>query len=86
MARYDVLLRQSVLKKDLDRIPKGDLRRLLDVIRALADDPRPAGTRKLSGQEQYRIRQGDYRIVYSIQDAERAVIVVTVGRRREVYR
>jgi mRNA interferase RelE/StbE len=84
MARYDVLLRQSVLKKDLDRIPKGDLRRILDVIRALADDPRPAGTRKLSGQEQCRIRQGDYRIVYSIQDAERAVIVVTVGHRREV--
>jgi len=55
-------------------------------IRSLADQPRPPGVAKLSGQERYRVRQGDYRVVYSIQDEERTVWVVKVAHRREVYR
>jgi mRNA interferase RelE/StbE len=52
----------------------------------LADDPRPAGSEKLSTQELYRIRQGRYRILYEIQDAVLIVIVVKVGKRSDVYR
>ena len=55
-------------------------------IGALADDPRPHGSEKLSGQERYRIRQGQYRAVYAIDDDERTVVVVKVAHRRDVYR
>ncbi len=55
-------------------------------IRSLADDPRPAGCEKLSGQERYRVRQGVYRIVYEIEDDKLTVLVVKVGHRRDVYR
>ncbi|MDD2734263.1 MAG: type II toxin-antitoxin system RelE/ParE family toxin [Desulfuromonadaceae bacterium] len=85
MAGYSIFFKESV-KKDLDAIPKGDLLRIMERIRNLADDPRPAGCEKLSGQEKYRVRQGNYRIVYSIQDTGLTVWVVTVGHRREVYR
>ncbi len=86
MARYEIFLRQSVLKKDLVGIPKADSQRIVEAIRPLADDPRPQGVQKLSGQERYRIRQGDYRIVFSIQDREHTVWIIKVAHRREVYR
>lgn len=85
MARYRVVVRKSVFK-DLKGIPKKDVRRLLSAIEALADDPRPPGTKKLSGQERYRLRQGNYRILYEIEDDKLIVCVVRVGDRREVYR
>ena len=86
MARYEISLRRSVLDKDFSRIPKADLRRIIEAIRSLEHNPRPPGAKKLSGQERYRVRQGRYRIVYSIQDAERSVWVVKVGHRRDIYR
>ncbi|MHB0887045.1 MAG: type II toxin-antitoxin system RelE family toxin [Bacillota bacterium] len=55
-------------------------------IQALSDNPRPPGGEKLSGQERYRIRQGDYRILYEVDDARQAVTIVKIGHRREVYR
>jgi len=67
-------------------IPKDDVGRILKPIEALADDPRPMGSEKLSGQERFRVRQGVYRIVYEIQDEELVIVVVKVGHRREVYR
>ena len=67
-------------------IPKRVLQRIMEKIATLADNPRPAGSEKLSGQERYRIRQGNYRILYSIQDGELTIWVVKVGHRREVYR
>jgi mRNA interferase RelE/StbE len=85
MAGYKIFFKDSV-RKDLDAIPKGDLQRIMERIGSLADDPRPAGSEKLSGQDKYRVRQGNYRIVYSIQDTELTVWVVKVGHRREVYR
>jgi len=85
MAVYSILLKDSV-RKDLDSIPGNDLRRIIERIGSLAENPRPIGCEKLSGQERYRIRQGNYRIIYSIQDAELTVWVVKVGNRREVYR
>ena len=84
--KYKVLLRRSVLKKDLARIPKADVRRIMRGIRSLGDNPRPPGAKKLSAQERYRIRQGDYRIVYSVEDRVYIVQVVKVGHRRDVYR
>ena len=85
MAVYSIFFRESV-RKDLAGIPRRDLQRIIDRIAGLAVDPRPAGCEKLSGQERYRIRQCSYRIVYSVQDNELTVWVVTVGHRREVYR
>lgn len=85
MAIYELKFRKSV-HKDLHGLPKADLRRILNRIESLRDDPRPAGSQKLSGAEKYRVRQGDYRILYSIDDDAIVVEVVKVGHRREVYR
>ena len=65
-------------------IPKKDARRIVAAIKSLADDPRPPGTKKLSGQERYRLRQGNYRILYEIEDDRLIVCVVRVGDRRDV--
>ena len=85
MAGYSIFLKESV-RKDLTDVPAKVLKRLIERIGALADNPRPQGCEKLSGQERYRIRQGNYRIIYSVQDIELTVWVVKVGHRREVYR
>ncbi|MFT5239732.1 MAG: mRNA interferase RelE/StbE [Candidatus Promineifilaceae bacterium] len=85
MAQYKVIVRKSV-SKDLKGIPKKDVRRILAVIESLAENPRPAGAKKLSGQERYRLRQGNYRILYSIEDDKLIVCVVKVGNRSDVYR
>ena len=85
MARYRLVIRKSV-SKDLKGIPQKDVRRILAAIEALADDPRPPGTKKLSGQERYRVRQGNYRILYEIEDGRLIVCVVRIGDRRDVYR
>jgi mRNA interferase RelE/StbE len=85
MAVYSIFFKDSV-RKDLDSIPNNYLQRIMELIGTLADNPRPVGCEKLSGQEKYRIRQGDYRIIYSIQDAQLTIWVVKVGHRREVYR
>jgi mRNA interferase RelE/StbE len=85
MAAYKLFFKKSV-QKDFDAIPKRDLKRILNRISALAEDPRPSGCEKLTGQERYRLRQGRYRIVYSIQDDELTVWVVKVGHRRNFYR
>ena len=72
--------------KELDGVPMKDRQRIVRRIAALADDPRPVGAEKLSGDDKYRVRQGDYRILYEIVDAELIVTVVRIGNRREVYR
>ena len=84
MAAYKLFFKKSV-QKDFDAIPKRDLKRILNRISALAEDPRPSGCEKLTGQERYRLRRGRYRIVYSIQDDELTVWVVKVGHRRNIY-
>ena len=85
MAAYKIFFRKSV-QKDLETIPKKDLQRILKRIQDLANDPRPPGSEKLTGQEHYRLRQGIYRILYSIQDNELTIWIVKVGHRKEVYR
>jgi len=85
MARYELRVRPSVAK-DLRGLPKDDVTRILARIEALRDDPRPPGSEKLSAQERYRVRQGNYRIIYGIEESEVVVEIVKIGHRREVYR
>ena len=85
MAEYKIYFKESI-EKDFRTIPKKDLQKILLRIQALARDPRPPGHEKLTGQERYRIRQGHYRIVYSIHDKEFTVWVVKIGHRKNVYR
>jgi len=85
MAVYKVFFKKSV-QKDFDGIPKKDLKRILNRIGKLTENPRPPGCEKLTGWERYRLRQGHYRIVYSIQDDELTVWVVKVGHRKNIYR
>lgn len=85
MASYSVFLKASAAK-ELSSIPRKELQRLVARIALLADDPRPPGCEKLSGQERYRIRQGHYRVIYSIHETELTIWIVTAGHRREVYR
>lgn len=85
MAQYKVFFKKSV-EKDFKGIPKKTLLKILEKIQNLQDDPRPIGSEKLTGQERYRIRQGTYRIVYSIQDNELTVWGVKVGHRKGIYR
>ena len=85
MTKYNIFFKRSAFK-DLDTIPKKDLRRIINRIESLKEDPRPPGCEKLAGQDRYRIRQGNYRIVYSIQDQDLTVWIVKVGLRRDIYR
>ncbi len=85
MANYKLLIKPSAAK-ELENLPAKECRRLAANIQELASDPRPHGCEKLSGQERYRIRQGSYRVLYAIDDAQRTVRVVKIGHRRDVYR
>jgi mRNA interferase RelE/StbE len=85
MAEYKIYFKESV-ENDFRAIPKKDLQKVILRIQALASDPRPPGREKLTGQERYRVRQGHYRIIYSIQDKEFTVWVVKVGHRKDIYR
>ena len=85
MARFEVRIKRSVAKVLL-RLPRADNRRIVGRIQALAEEPRPHGCEKLAGQESYRIRQGDYRVVYTIDDDRVIVEVVRIGHRSDVYR
>lgn len=86
MAQYRLLIKASAAK-ELRAIPtKRDRQRIVKRIQGLATDPRPPGSQKLSGRERYRIRQGQYRIVYGIEKDELVVYVVKIGHRKDVYR
>ena len=85
MAQYSIIIRKSVYK-DIRGIPKNDVLRILAAIESLSENPRPSGVKKLSGQERYRLRQGNYRILYEIDDGKLVVTVVRAGDRKEVYR
>lgn len=85
MARYELRYGAGIVK-DLRGIPKADVRRILAKAGSLCDDPRPTGSQKLAGAERYRLRQGNYRILYSIDDQRVLVEVVKIGHRKDVYR
>jgi len=79
MAGFEILFKESVYK-ELKSIPKTDLKKILSKIELLANDPRPTGSQKLTGLELYRVRQGQYRIVYSIHDNELLIHIVKARR------
>lgn len=85
MARYEVIFKRSVAK-DLRSVPKKDVARILKCVEELRDEPRGNGCEKLSGQERYRIRQGNYRIIYEITDQVLIVTVIKVAHRKDVYK
>ena len=85
MDEYRILIKPSAVR-EIEDLPKKDRLRAIRRIQTLAVDPRPAGCEKLSGEEKYRVRQGSYRIVYSLSDGDKTVLVVKVGHRRDVYR
>lgn len=82
---YSVLIKKSA-ERELREIPKSDLQRITQRIKELAAIPRPSGSEKLAGQDSYRVRQGDYRVVYTIDDDQRLIEIIKIGHRREVYR
>jgi mRNA interferase RelE/StbE len=84
MARYRLLFKKSVAK-DLRSLPKRDVRKVLERINVLADNPRGAGCQKLSGKEFYRFRLGVYRILYEIFDDQLIAHIIKVGHRSKVY-
>ena len=85
MAAYSGFITRSA-EKEVERLPSRIRRLVVRRILALADDPRPHGSQKIAGDDKCRIRQGDYRVVYTIQDAIVTVTVVRVAHRSDVYR
>ena len=85
MANYELLIKRSAAK-ELEALPTTPRRRVTAKIQILAIDPRPPGAEKLSGADKYRLRQGDYRVLYEIDDGARTVSIVKIGHRRDVYR
>jgi len=86
MGRYRVFIKPSAVREIEGVAEKKQRRQIVAKIEALGDDPRPPGCEKLTGREQYRVRQGAYRIVYAVEDDRLVVYVVRVGHRSSVYR
>ncbi len=86
MASYSVRIKKSAAK-ELEAVPRKDRERIIGRIRALGENPRPAGAEKLAGAtDKFRLRQGDYRILYTVEDESLTVDVVKIGHRKDVYR
>ncbi|MBI4233696.1 MAG: type II toxin-antitoxin system RelE/ParE family toxin [Chloroflexi bacterium] len=85
MASFRLLIKPSAAK-ELEKTPKQARLLLIARIQALADSPRPPGCEKLAGQPYYRVRQGPYRVIYSVEDSQQTIVILKVGHRREVYR
>jgi mRNA interferase RelE/StbE len=81
---YTVLILPSA-QKQLSKLPNAIASRIEDKMMELGDDPRPPGCKKLKGREAWRIRIGDYRVIYEINDGRLIVTVITIGHRREIY-
>lgn len=85
MASYNLEFKKGA-ERELRAISAPDLRRVTQRIRALAETPRPTGAQLLKGEGRYwRVRQGDYRIVYDVDDDRRTITILKIGHRREVY-
>lgn len=82
---YKISIRRKA-QKQLDKLPAADYKKVKQAIFDLAQDPRPPGSKKLKGRPAWRIRQGDYRVIYEIQDRQLIIIVLEVGPRKDIYR
>jgi mRNA interferase RelE/StbE len=86
VASYRLLIKPSAVE-EIESAPKKDRLRIVKRIQDLSSDPRPPGCEKLSGHDdKYRVRQGMYRIIYTISDVDLEICIVKVGHRKEVYR
>lgn len=83
--KFEVRFKRDA-EKELRKISQPDLGRLVKKIQKLAVEPRPPDAIKMVGELSYRVRQGDWRVVYDIDDAKQVVMVLKVAHRREVYR
>ena len=86
MALYKIVLAKQVRKKDLPKIPNPYVKKIVTVIGSLSENPRPVGSLKLTNRDEYRIRVGLYRILYTIEEEIRIVEVTNVKHRGAVYR
>ncbi|MEA3543994.1 MAG: type II toxin-antitoxin system RelE/ParE family toxin [Thermodesulfobacteriota bacterium] len=85
MVKYKIQVKKSAAK-ELSKIPKEALLKIIDKIECLADNPHPTGSIKLTNQEKYRVRVKNYRILYKIEEDILTIIVVKVGHRKDIYR
>ena len=85
MVSYSIQILPSVIRKDLAKLPTIDVTKIMQRIELLAEDPKPAWSKRLSGREEYRARQGNYRILYVIEEQVKVVLVTKVGHRRNIY-
>lgn len=85
MGKYRIEIKKSAVK-ELYSLPKKDLIKIIKKIKSLSEDPRPIGSIKLTGKEQYRVRQGNYRILYAIEDEQLVIYIVKIGHRKEIYK
>jgi mRNA interferase RelE/StbE len=83
--KYDLLIRRAA-QRELAALPVSEFTKIESAVRMLSNAPRPRGSRKLTGRDGWRIRVGKYRVIYEIDDAARAVTVLHIGHRRDVYR
>jgi len=83
--KYEVFLEKAV-QRSLARVPQPHQDRIFEGIAGLADEPRPTGAKKLSGRTAWRIRLGDYRVIYEVDDDRHNILVVSAGNRRDIYR
>ena len=81
---YEVLIRRRA-QKELALLPKHNYSRIRDLIAALSSNPRPSSCKKLTGREGWRIRSGNYRVIYEVDDRQRRVTVLDVGDRKDIY-
>jgi mRNA interferase RelE/StbE len=84
MENYKIYFKKSA-KKELEETPQPDLGRIIKKIEVLRHQPRIKGTEKLSGEDKYRLRQGNYRVIYSIHDAVKEIWIVKIAHRKDVY-
>jgi mRNA interferase RelE/StbE len=82
---YKISIRRKA-QKQMARIPASDYKKVKEAIQALANNPRPPGSKKLKGRPGWRIRQGNYRVIYEIQDDQLIIIVLDIGDRKDIYR
>ena len=73
-------------QKEMAQLPKQEYERITEAIKNLSQEPRPAGCKKLSGREGWRIRVGDYRVIYEIDDPQHSMTILHIGHRRDVYK
>jgi len=84
-ARYDLLIKRSA-EKELKQLGDADHDRIIKRLLSLVDNPRPVGSIKLTGHEIYRLRIGNYRALYTVDDQARTIEIISVGHRKEIYR